>query len=269
MPGLGRVYAADARDSLHLMSARLDAAAALPASREWTCGRVLDQGDTPECTAFSWRAHLDAEPNPEPARGPDPDTLYREEKGIDGIPGDGSTVRAGAQLLQQQGLIDEYVWAFDEPTIRAWVLGRGPVVFGSNWYDGMFTPDASGIVRIGGNVAGGHAYLCVGFDGPSGLYKFQNSWGLLWGKLGRFWMDAATVARLLLEQGEACTAINSSGGGPMDEQTQQAMIAMEAKQNGLLTDAIKALRTGKFADLDTIYCALKDIPAPDYTPSFP
>lgn len=55
----------------------------------------------------------------------------------------------------------------------------------------------------------------------------------------------------------------------MDEPTQEAMIKMEAKQNGLLTDAIKAIRTGKFADLDTIYCALKDIPKPDYTPSFP
>lgn len=58
--------------------------------------------------------------------------------------------------------------------------------------------------------------------------------------------------------------------GAMDEATQTALIEMEAKQNGLLTDAIKALRTGQFQDLDTIYCALKGgLQAPDYTPSFP
>ncbi len=60
---------------------------------------------------------------------------------------------------------------------------------------------------------------------------------------------------------------------PMDEATQQAMIEMEAKQNQLLTDLIKQIRTGHWTgagSVDGIYCALKGgIAAPDYTPTFP
>jgi ABC-type transporter Mla subunit MlaD len=44
-------------------------------------------------------------------------------------------------------------------------------------------------------------------------------------------------------------------------------------QNALLTDTIKAIRTGQFAgpgSLDGIYCALKGgLPQPDYTATFP
>lgn len=62
----------------------------------------------------------------------------------------------------------------------------------------------------------------------------------------------------------------TTGDIHMDEATQTAMVEMEAKQNGLLTDLIKQIRTGNWGQVDAIYCALKGgIAKPDYTPTFP
>lgn len=62
-----------------------------------------------------------------------------------------------------------------------------------------------------------------------------------------------------------------SGGGTMSELEQDAKINQILAQNALLTQAIKAFRTGQFsgaAGLDGIYVALTGAPI-DYEPSYP
>ena len=43
-------------------------------------------------------------------------------------------------------------------------LNVGPVVVGTNWYYGMFYPDTTGLIKIRGGLAGGHAYVINGVD---------------------------------------------------------------------------------------------------------
>jgi hypothetical protein len=77
-----------------------------------------------------------------------------------------------------------------------------PVITGTNWYSGMFTPKLGGLVEISGNVVGGHEYEVVGIDVEHKLVKCANSWGTTWGDKGFFYMTWDTWGRLLSEQGD-------------------------------------------------------------------
>lgn len=80
-------------------------------------------------------------------------------------------------------------------------------------HNSMFTPDTTGLVKVEGAIAGGHAFICLGYDDRRSAFLFQNSWGRSWGHHGRFWIADADVARLLSEQGEACAAVEVVPGG--------------------------------------------------------
>jgi hypothetical protein len=130
----------------------------------------------------------------------------------DGIPGEdyaGTTVRAGAKVLADQGYISEYYWAWDLETIIDTVTRLGPVVVGTNWYPSMWSPDQLGIVKIEGSLAGGHAYLIDGANRNRGMARCKNSYSKNWGINGRFWMPFEVLERLLNEGGEACIAVEA------------------------------------------------------------
>jgi hypothetical protein len=138
-----------------------------------------------------------------------PVQLYDEAQQVDEWPGtdyDGTSVRAGMKVLRKRGLISAYRWAWDIATVTDALLYHGPVVLGTNWYSSMFDPDSSGFVRIGGGLAGGHAYVLNGVNLDTGTVRAKNSWGRAWGQNGFFRMDFDTVARLLEEWGEAAIA---------------------------------------------------------------
>lgn len=80
-------------------------------------------------------------------------------------------------------------------------------MLGTDWYEAMFDPLADGMVKIGGDVAGGHAYLCYGYDADRRRFRCQNSWGRSWGDGGRFWLTREGLDRLLAGGGEACGAV--------------------------------------------------------------
>ncbi len=144
--------------------------------------------------------------------GPDAFTIYHEAQKVDEWPGEepdyeGTSVRGGAKYLQAVGHLKEYRWAQTIDDVRVWLLsGKGTVVMGTTWYEGMFSPDPkTGLVKPTGRVAGGHAYLCIGYSEPKGAFRYINSWGRSWGQDGRFWMDGEDAERLLVnEDGEAC-----------------------------------------------------------------
>lgn len=170
---------------------------------------VLDQGQTGHCVGFGWAGWGDTLPIDDKFGNADGDAIYYEAKIIDGEPGaeDGSTVRSGAKAMQDRGRLSAYAFAASLDEVKAWVRQHGPVVFGTDWYDGMFSPDGDGIVTPSGSVAGGHCYACVGYHEAKDLYEFQNSWGASWGLKGRFLMHGSDAAILLGQQGEACAAV--------------------------------------------------------------
>lgn len=217
--GLGRIHVPDPRDAAYPVEALLATLAPEEkqrTSRYWGAnGWWGDQGQKPECVAYAWCHWLEDGPigHPGPAPCVDPDALYQRAKQLDGSggAGDGTSVRAAAKALVERGFVGAYHWATTVDSLAAAVLALGPVVVGTNWYEGMFTPDASGQVHINGALAGGHAWVIDGIDTGAQvfrerLFRAKNSWGREWGKKGFFYVDFDTMTRLLAESGEACLA---------------------------------------------------------------
>lgn len=171
---------------------------------------ALDQGQTGHCVGFGWAQWGNTLPIEDHFLDADGDAIYYECKNIDGEPGqeNGSSVRSGAKAMQTRKRLSAYAFAQTLDEARAWVDSHGPVVFGTDWLDGMFNPDAQGFVHPTGAVAGGHCYACVGDVVSEGALLFQNSWGTNWGMPGgRFKMTYADATMLLGQQGEACAAV--------------------------------------------------------------
>jgi hypothetical protein len=171
-----------------------------------------DQGATPQCVAYAWTHWLEDGPVAQPGRAPcvDPAELYRAAQRADEWEGedyDGTSVRAGAKVLKARGYIAEYRWARTIDALVYALLEQGPVVLGVNWYAGMESPDARGIVRAAGEILGGHAIVANGVNVPRGLVRLKNSWGRAWGRSGRCWLPIDDLARLVAEEGEACLAV--------------------------------------------------------------
>lgn len=211
---LGRIAAPDERDHRFLMATTLPEAPPLLQSVSYRHGPILDQGRTSSCVGHGWRAWLDGAPIRQ-AGGPSALELYAAAQRMDEWPGEdyaGSSVRGGAKALRTMGLISSYVWAFDEPTVKRWMLsGQGGVVIGVNWYAGMFTPDHSGYLSISGALAGGHCVWLRGYNRPRDAYRVQQSWGADWGQQGHAWLRSADLSRLLVEDGEACCGVEVRG----------------------------------------------------------
>lgn len=222
---LGRIHQPDERDHQYLMHRHLAAPATpLPIKRSWQIGaKSLDQGNTSACVGHGWKNFLRCAPMQTEA-GPSQWDIYRYAVAHDqfktndneaNLPdGDrkmkgGTTVRAGAAALVAQGRLASYLWAFDARTIIEWLLTKGPVVMGTNWYESMFEPDDKGIAHIspGSSPAGGHCYLLRGADQEHAIVRAENSWGDDWGVNGGFFLTFRDLERLTYDGGECCTAV--------------------------------------------------------------
>jgi hypothetical protein len=208
MPGLGRIHVPDPRDANYPLRALVAPEAPLK-TRYWRTGPTLDQGQTPECVGYGWRDWLNASPIMDKSGNPPTaDNIYQAAQQIDGIPlpHEGSTVRAGAQVMQSQGRLAEYRWAANLNDVLQWLSQSGTVVLGTVWQEAMFTPDQNGVVHLGGGVAGGHCYLAIGLSVEKRMVRCLNSWGN-WGQRGRFWLHWNDLEGLLADDGEACAAV--------------------------------------------------------------
>lgn len=211
--GLGRLQAADVKDQLFPMAKALSLEPpSSRTSRAWNAnGFWGDQGMTSQCVAYAWTHWLKDGPVTHKKLIPDPATLYKKAQQNDEWEGEeptyeGTSVRAGAKVLQSEGLIGNYYWAFDvETTIEA-LLTTGPVVVGTDWYSDMFSPNSKGEVTPTGYVAGGHAYVLDGVNKKTGLIRIKNSWGRGWGKKGFAFIKFKDMDKLIKQQGEVCLA---------------------------------------------------------------
>ena len=218
--GMGRIYIPDPRDNHYPMSSILQQTD-LRKKDWWDEGWWGDQGYDPYCVAFSWAHWLADGPRPNSifeSRRPGVDTreLYCEAQKRDPWPGncdyplyDGTSVRAGAKVLQEWGFIREYRWARNGQELAQAVLNIGPVILGTMWYEGMGYPDSNGIMNITGSPWGGHAYVVNAVDLDTGLFTIKNSWGQGWGLNGRAYLRLADADVLIRAAGEACVAVQS------------------------------------------------------------
>jgi hypothetical protein len=176
----------------------------------WSDPIQLDQEDTGHCVGFSWAGWGNTDPVEDNYQDPDGHAIYYECKAIDLDPAgeDGTYVRSGAKAMRIRGRLDGgYYFAGSVHDVRQWLQLHGPVVFGTDWYDAMFDPDPDGTVHIGGEIAGGHAYVCVGDLISEDAALCRNSWGAAWGKGGYFKIKWGDFAKLLNADGEACAGL--------------------------------------------------------------
>lgn len=213
MPALGRIPQFDERSRAFPIRALV--AARAPRSYTWSCSAVLDQGDQGSCVGHAWAHELIARPVVVPsidhvtAVG-----LYYAAQGLDEWEGgeypgaspwyEGTSVLAGAKAAQNAGYFTEYRWAFGLDDLILTLGYHGPAVLGIDWHDGMFNPDANGLIVRSGNVAGGHAILANGVSIRKRLVRLHNSWGPGFGLNGEAYIGFDDLDALLRAGGEAC-----------------------------------------------------------------
>ena len=179
---LGRQYVEDKRDSNYLISEHLlkGLSPATITNKYWDDTIWWgDQGNTPQCVGYAWAHWIDDGPvyhsgSTHPYL--QPSVIYRNAQKLDEWVGenyDGTSVRGGVKYLKSQNLVSNYYWGFDVNTLVNTVLNLGPVVVGTNWYYNMFYPNTTGLIKIGGPIAGGHAYVVNGVATTSKLFRIK------------------------------------------------------------------------------------------------
>jgi len=196
-----RKVSIDKRDKKH----RIKKGISSRKTRYWSDLKMfLDQEDTPHCVGFMGAHWLVNYPV---AQYINPTALYQIAQFYDEYRGEmyeGSTVRGMANAFYKMEIISEYQWTWDVDTLVYAVLEIGPVMVGTNWYEGMSDLNSKGVMSVTGKLQGGHAWLINGVNVKTGLFRGKNSWGKSWGVGGRMWIHKDDMARLLKEDGECC-----------------------------------------------------------------
>lgn len=189
-----------------------------PRSVKWRAYWWGDQGNTPRCTAFGTLHLLAAGPVSHAGQNPayDPQRLYEaiqaqdRSQGYDfGVDG-GATSVAAHEVARRAGWYGAYYWGYTLATAQEGIA-RAPLVFGTNWYDSMYSRDAEGIIRIAANspTDGGHFYTVNGYDHKRGLWRIYQTWGD-----GYYFIGDDDLHRLIREGGEFALVTETRGKLP-------------------------------------------------------
>ena len=203
MPGLGRLPKThDHRDADYppeRLEAMIERGDAVPLDRK--VYSILDQGSNGTCVAAGTLGALNTAEGLAKFTDADIVPFFLLIDGHGDLPDGGAEVRNGLKLAAKLYGIT-YSALTTEDAITSWLENHGPVLYGSDWYDSMMTPDVDGTVHISGAVAGGHCYYGNG-DATTGDLDDVNSWGTGWAVGGHFKETKPDFQKLLDEGGEA------------------------------------------------------------------
>lgn len=204
---LGRnISTPDGRD--YKLSAYLPARKSEITSKIWDFQKdALDQKDKPHCGGFSMAHYGICMPMFSDYTDDDGDKFYYRCKEFDLQPGmeNGTSIRSMANVGKNLGMWKTYAFATTMAEISDWLLNCGPLIFGTNWYNYMFVPDANNIVHCEGGLAGGHAWVGIGKD-PEYIHGIT-SWGPTFGDNGCFRLPIKEFEELFKQAGEAIAAV--------------------------------------------------------------
>lgn len=180
--------------------------------RVWTTRKEgpLDQGREGACVGFSCAGELAAKPAAYPVTDETAQKIYEAARAVDHAEGrdysEGATTLAGMKACSNARYFQKYLWCFGIDDTINWIVRRGPVVLGINWYEGMDRPSPQGLIRVTGSIRGGHAIMANGFWPAhpqfGDVLVLTNSWGKDWGLSGRAYLPIEDSSRLLKEDGE-------------------------------------------------------------------
>lgn len=179
---------------------------------------ILDNCAVHNCVVYSWMHWLEDGPVIQDAIPNRPQPMYdttnfyhacQDRDPWEGREYNGTSVRAGAKILKELGIISEYRWARTINDVVNTVLTLGPMVVGTKWYSSMSRPNSKGIMTPTGKQNGGHAYLINGVDKVNRFFRVKNSWGQNWGKKGYAFISFDDFETLLNDGGEACIAFEN------------------------------------------------------------
>ena len=201
----GRYHIVDSRDKKYRVDVpRLRARAG---SKTWSCKGYHDgQDGQSRCVGSGWSFFMHSSPT---KQWVDPQGLYELAKTQDeweGTDYDGTSVRAGAKVLSMLGVLSEYRWTWDANEAAAVILTQGPMVVGTDWYEGMSLPNRAGIMSIDGEYEGGHCYLLFGYNTRTELFRVK-TWDESWAKGGFGYISKPDLQILLDADGEACIGV--------------------------------------------------------------
>ena len=155
-----------------------------PARTDWR-----DQGVEQSCTEHALTNKLCGHPVPRhlselPWKQ---HALYHRAQQLDEWPGEeplyyGSSGRAICRAAREWGLVTEWWNAFNVDEVLDLLLAdnadwntTGPVIIGTNWYEGMLST-VDGYVKPTGRVIGGHETCLLGANMKSETFYGINSW---------------------------------------------------------------------------------------------
>lgn len=172
-----------------------------------------NQGDQPQCVAYTGVHYLEDGPVTQGGKTPapliQPQIIYDEAQKVDEWAGEnyaGTSVNALFKVLKSRGYVSGYHWATNVEDVAACLLHKGPVALGVRWDTSMFFPDSKFIIRPNGKAVGGHALIANGINMNTKLIRLKNSWGRGWANKGRCYISFSDLNDLLLDYGEACIA---------------------------------------------------------------
>jgi hypothetical protein len=161
-------------------------------------GDILDQGPDGTCVGHAWVAWHNCKPtgflhqqgHEKALEWYDAATLKDPWPDNDWDRSAGTTTQAGVEVGIEWGLGESYVWAESIEAISAFIrAGAASVVVGTYWYESMFEPSSSGVVKVdlSSGIAGVHEYFVTGVH-KDGYFKLQISWGDEWADGGMFYL---------------------------------------------------------------------------------
>lgn len=159
------------------------------------------------CVGHAWASFLACRPTRIKV---DPEGLYLIAKQNDGWKGTnykGTTIEAGAKVLQMLGILEEYRWGNKLKAICSHLLEVGPIVAAINWYEQMDDVGDNGIMAIEGKFMEYHAVLVCGCDTKRKRLTIKNSWGSLWGKGGYGYLSFKDTEKMIEDGCEFCAGI--------------------------------------------------------------
>lgn len=213
--GLGRLVEHDPRSRNFRVLPLLAVAVPPLVSKTWRRGQAYDQGQTPQCVAYTGKGLL----NTAPASAAVPydvrsryqtEAFYTGAQINDEWPSedyDGTSALGLGKYLANVGLIREYRWCFGLDEVLHTLSYISPVGIGIGWRTGMWETDADGFVHATGADEGGHEVELIGINVLGKYVIGMNSWGSGWGVNGRFKLSWEDLGIVLNDHGDAVVLV--------------------------------------------------------------